>query len=83
MPKNKFGNLFDGEEDGGEAVDKQEQPAEKKFDVKLTKVPKKTGKVANIIVGKRIIVDVNGNGESIDYNADLHANLHIGDLITL
>ena len=64
---------------------------ERKEEVKPEKksfVPSKVkhGKVANIILPKdgrkgRIIIDVQGNGEQIDYNEGRHSDLKIGDPI--
>ncbi len=73
-------DFFDKKE---EAI-KEEHPKGKKESPFLAK--KKFGKVVNIVLPKnggkgRIIVDVNGNGESIDYNAERHSNLKIGDNI--
>ena len=74
MPLNKF-NLFDK---------KEEEKKEKKSFVATPKLRK--GKVANIILPKdgkvgRIIIDVNGNGEAIEYIEERHSKLKIGDPI--
>lgn len=44
---------------------------------------KRKGKVIFVLKGKRVVVDVNGMGESVPYNESLHANLKAGDEIEL
>ena len=60
--------------------DEEVKPKKKSNDffVKL----KKQGKVVSINKNKgKITIDVNGNGEMIDYNEKEHSNLKVGDPI--
>ena len=66
--------------------ERKEEP-EKKEKKSFVATPKlKTGKVATIILPKEgrkgeIIIDHNGNGERIDYIAERHSQLKVGDKI--
>ncbi len=65
--------------------EKAPAPEEKKpfTERKPMQLPKRMGKIANIIPGQFLIIDVGGNGERIPYDVAKHKNLKIGDPIEL
>lgn len=66
--------------DMGKSDEKLELPKEeKKYKPELKK--QKKGIVSSIIKDRRIIVDVDGTGESVLYNEKEHGHLKVGDLI--
>lgn len=66
--------------DTGKSDEKSELPKEeKKFKPELKK--NKKGIVSSIIKNRRIIVDVDGTGESVLYNEKEHGHLKVGDPI--
>lgn len=64
----------------GKSEERTELPKEEKKQ-KFESKKQKKGKIASIIKGKRIIIDVDGCGESIDYNEKDHGHLKVGDMI--
>lgn len=66
--------------DMGKSDEKSDLPKEEKKYKPETKKQKK-GIVSLIIKGNRIIVDVDGTGESISYVEKEHGHLKIGDVI--
>jgi len=68
-----FGDMVKPEE-------KSEHPREEKKYKPESKKQKK-GIVSSIIKDRRIIVDVDGTGESVFYNEKEHGHLKVGDLI--
>jgi hypothetical protein len=67
--------------DMGKPEEKSELPKEEKKQ-KFEQHKKQTkGKVASIIKGKRVIVDVDGNGVDVKYNERDHGHLKVGDPI--
>lgn len=69
-----FSNMGKGDEE-------LETSKEEKKKEPQSKQKTKKGKVSLIIVGKKIIIDVDGNGEEVKYNERDHGNLSIGDMI--
>lgn len=60
-------------------LEKEEEKASKpqpSYKQKLRKL-----KVANVIKGKYLVLEYNGNGERLDYSEKLHGNLKVGDTI--
>lgn len=68
--------------DMGKSEERTELPKEEKNQkfVEQSKKQKK-GKVASIIKGRKVIIDVNGNGEETKYNEREHGHLKVGDPI--
>lgn len=71
-------------EDKKDLFEKKEEVKVEKKSFVATKV--RHGKVANIVLPQdgrkgRIIIDVKGTGEMIDYNTERHAQLKVGDPI--
>ena len=65
----------------GKPEEKSELPKEEKKHKFEQQKKQKKGKIASIIKGKRIIIDVDGFGESIPYNEKEHGHLKIDDII--
>ena len=66
--------------DMGKSEEKSEQnKEEKKYKPEFKK--QKKGIVSLIIKGRRIIIDVDGMGESVLYNEKEHGHLKVGDPI--
>lgn len=68
--------------DMGKSEERTELPKEEKKQKFGQDKKQKKGKVASIIKGKRIIIDVDGCGESVNYNEKDHGHLKVGDMIT-
>lgn len=68
--------------DMGKSEEKSEQFKEEKKYKQESKKQKK-GIVSLIIKGNRIIVDVDGTGESVPYNEKEHIHLKKGDTIII
>lgn len=66
--------------DMNKSEEKSEQiKEEKKYKTELKK--QKKGVVSSIIKGRRVIIDVDGEGESVLYNEKEHGHLKVGDPI--
>lgn len=68
--------------DMGKSGEKTELPKEEKKYKQEYKKQRK-GIVSLVIKGNRVILDVDGNGESIPYNQREHENLKIGDVLII
>lgn len=60
----------------------EERSKHEKQEKKNYGIGKKKGIVSLIIKGKKIIIDVDGNGEEVKYDEREHGSLKIGDPIT-
>ncbi len=67
--------------DMGKPEEKSELPKEEKKQKFEQSKKQKRGKVASIIRGRKVIIDVNGNGEEVKYNERDHGHLKVGDVI--
>jgi len=74
--------FFHGEEKDND-VEIVEEKKSGFFSQNKLSIPKKTGKIANIVVGKYLVVEIDGNGVRVDYDADIHASLKKGDKIEI
>lgn len=72
-----FGDSEDTEKKP-EFLKEEKKSKPEKYEIKKNK----KGKVSLIVAGKKIIVDVDGNGEEVKYNERDHAHLKVGDIIT-
>ena len=65
----------------GKSEERTELPKEEKKQKFEQGKKQKRVKVASIIRGRKVIIDVNGNGEEVKYNERDHGHLKVGDVI--